>query len=367
MRILITGGAGFVGSNLALALKRQRNADVISFDNLRRRGSEFAVGRLRDAGVEFIHGDVRSTEDLNDAGSFDLLLECSAEPSVHAGYHGSPAYVIQTNLIGTVNCLEAARRCTADVIFLSTSRVYPIAGLRGLPLERRGMRLDVPAHAQGTGWSARGISADFPLSGARSMYGATKLASELLIEEYRAMYGLRAIVNRCGVISGPWQMGKVDQGFVVLWAARHLFGGRLTYTGFGGEGLQVRDVLHIDDLYNLVSNEIADFAKHDGATYNVGGGAERSVSLAELTELCRTRIDGTIPITGDASTSAADVPYYVTDNSDVTQKTGWVPRRGVADLLDDVFAWLREHRATLESLLSGGPEANAVQELKAVQ
>lgn len=359
MRILITGGAGFVGSNLALALKRQRGVDVIAFDNLRRRGSEFAVGRLRDGGVEFIHGDVRSADDLTDAGAFDLLLECSAEPSVHAGYDGSPAYVIQTNLIGTANCLEAARRCTADVIFFSTSRVYPIEALRALPLERRGWRLDVPDHAHGTGWSARGIATDFPLSGARSMYGATKLASELLIEEYRAMYGLRAIINRCGVISGPWQMGKVDQGFVVLWAARHLFGGPLTYTGFGGEGLQVRDVLHIDDLFSLVSNEIADFAKHDGATYNVGGGADRSVSLAELTELCRTRIGGAIPVTGSASTTAADVPYYVTDNSQVTNKTGWAPRRTVADLLDDVFGWLRDHRATLEPLLSGGVAAGA--------
>ena len=77
---------------------------------------------------------------------------------------------------------------------------------------------------------------------------ATKLASELLVEEYRAIYDLRTIVNRCGVISGPWQMGKVDQGFLVLWASRHLLGGALSYVGFDGEGLQVRDVLHIEDL-----------------------------------------------------------------------------------------------------------------------
>jgi CDP-paratose 2-epimerase len=359
MRILITGGAGFVGSNLALALKRQRDVEVVAFDNLRRRGSEFAVGRLRDGGVEFVHGDVRSADDLADAGAFDLLLECSAEPSVHAGYDGSPSYVIQTNLIGTANCLEAARRSAADVMFFSTSRVYPIGRLRALPLERRGARLDVPADAQGAGWSARGITTEFPLGGPRSMYGATKLASELLIEEYRAMYGLRAVVNRCGVISGPWQMGKVDQGFVVLWAARHLFGGSLTYTGFGGEGLQVRDVLHIDDLSDLVSSQIADFARHDGATYNVGGGADRSVSLAELTALCRERIGRTIPIGGSAPTSAADVPYYVTDNLHVTSETGWSPRRGVPDLVDDVFAWLREHRTMLEPQLAGGVAAGS--------
>jgi CDP-paratose 2-epimerase len=90
--------------------------------------------------------------------------------------------------------------------------------------------------------SAAGISEGFSLGGHRSLYGTTKLAAELLIEEYRVMYGLRAVINRCGVISGPWQMGKVDQGFVVLWLARHLFGGPLSYMGFGGDGLQVRDV-----------------------------------------------------------------------------------------------------------------------------
>ena len=242
-RILITGGAGFVGSNLALALKRRSDdVTIAAFDNLRRRGSDLAVNRLGAGGVDFIHGDVRSVDDLADVGAFDLLLECSAEPSVHAGYDGSPTYVIQTNLLGTANCLEAARRNGADLIFFSTSRVYPIESLRALPLERSGSRLIVPVDGQGTGWSAKGIAEDFPLTGYRSMYGATKLASELLIDEYRAMYGLRAIVNRCGVISGPWQMGKVDQGFVVLWAARHLFGGSLQYIGFGGEGLQVRDV-----------------------------------------------------------------------------------------------------------------------------
>ena len=296
MRILITGGAGFVGSSLAQMFKRDRaDVQICAFDNLKRRGSELALERLRAHGVEFVHGDVRSPDDLADAGAFDLLLECSAEPSVHAGYHGSPAYVVQTNLTGTINCLEAARRHDADVIFLSTSRVYPIAGLRALPLERRGQRLDIAEGTSGTGWSARGLSMDFPLTGFRSMYGATKLASELLVEEYRAMYGLRTIVNRCGVISGPWQMGKVDQGFLVLWAARHLYGGSLSYIGFGGEGHQVRDVLHVADLYDLIRRQVADIDRQSGAVHNVGGGRMHSVSLAELTALCRERAGHALP------------------------------------------------------------------------
>jgi CDP-paratose 2-epimerase len=353
MRILITGGAGFVGSSLALMFKRDRpNDDVCALDNLKRRGSELALARLARAGVRFVHGDVRSADDLREAGAFDLLVECSAEPSVHAGYDGSPSYVLETNLTGTINCLEVARACKADVIFLSTSRVYPIERLRAIPLERTATRLTIPDHAAGTGWSPKGIATDFPLGGYRSMYGATKLASELLIEEYRAMYGLRTIVNRCGVISGPWQMGKVDQGFIVLWASRHLYGGRLSYIGFGGEGLQVRDVMHVSDLYDLLKVQLADLGRYSGAVFNVGGGLRNSVSLAELTSMCRERAGATIPIDSQPQTSAADVPYYVTDNSNVTTTTGWSPVRRVETILDEVFAWLREHRASLEPILT---------------
>ncbi len=348
MRILITGGAGFVGSSLALMIKGGRpDIDVRAFDNLRRRGSELALRRLQDAGVAFVHGDVRSPDDLHDAGEFDVLIECSAEPSVQAGYDGSPAYVLHTNLIGTVHSLEAARRRRASVIFISTSRVYPIEGLRELPLESNGRRLDVPSGASGLGWSQHGIAVDFPLAGCRSMYGATKLASELLLEEYRAMYGLHTVVNRCGVVSGPWQMGKVDQGFVVLWASRHLYGGPLTYTGFGGDGLQVRDVLHIADLYELIRVQLADLPRFSGSTFNVGGGRSNSVSLAELTERCAER-SVTIALDRNPETGRADVPYYVTDNARVTAATGWAPRRSVDMVLDDVFSWLREHRAMLE-------------------
>jgi CDP-paratose 2-epimerase len=183
------------------------------------------------------------------------------------------------------------------------------------------------------------------------MYGATKLAAELLIEEYHAMYGIETVINRCGVIAGPWQMGKVDQGFVVLWASRHLFGGRLSYNGFGGEGLQVRDVLHVDDLCDLVQLQVADLSRHSGALYVAGGGRTNSGSLAELTAMCRARSGRSIPIDADPVTGAADIPYYVSDNAAVTAATGWRPRRTVDTLLDDVFAWLQSHRLALEPLL----------------
>src|SRR5215813_10617424 len=200
-RILITGGAGFVGSSLALAFKGDNpDATVISFDNLRRRGSELTLSRLKASGVVFQHGDIRNAHDLVEAGACDLLIDCSAEPSVHAGYDASPAYVIDTNLVGTINCFEAARVHKADMVFLSTSRIYPIGPLRELPLIEEGERFAIPAKLHGLGWSQNGISTDFPLARPRSLYGATKLAAELLAQEYVAMYGLRIVINRCGVL-----------------------------------------------------------------------------------------------------------------------------------------------------------------------
>jgi CDP-paratose 2-epimerase len=352
-RLLVTGGAGFVGSNLACAFRRDNpDWNVVAFDNLKRRGSALAIDRLQAQGVEFHHGDVRCAEDLEAAGPADLLIECSAEPSVHAGYRDGPSYLIATNLGGTVNCLEHLRRYGGDLLFLSTSRVYPIGGLRALPFERGDSRLTLPAGSAGDGWSAAaGISEAFPLAGSRSMYGATKLASELLIDEYREMYGMRTVINRCGVLAGPWQMGKVDQGFTVLWMARHVYGGALAYTGFGGEGLQVRDILHVDDLYDLLSTQLREFDRHSGAIYNVAGGVERSVSLRELTERCRRLTGRFLQIGRVAETRPADVPFFVGDSRSVQAATGWQPQRKLDRLLEDIHRWLVEERSRLEPIL----------------
>jgi CDP-paratose 2-epimerase len=351
LRILITGGAGFVGSNLALLLADHRADEVVAFDNLHRRGSELALPRLRTGGVEFVHGDIRNAEDLENLSGADLVIECSAEPSVHAGYEGSPRYLLNTNLLGTINCLDYARRHGSRLIFLSTSRVYSIAALRGLPLRRERHRLALAAGESGRGWSERGITEDFATTGPRSLYGASKLASELLIEEYHAAYGLRTIVNRCGVLTGAWQMGKVDQGFFVLWAARHLYGGSLAYNGFGGAGHQVRDVLHVADLFDLICRQIDAFDDHSGRIYNVGGGIGVSVSLAELTALCACRTGNRLQLGCDPATRPADIPYYITDNAAVGAALGWAPTRSVEAILDEVLEWLARHRAELEPVL----------------
>ena len=133
MKIIITGGAGFVGSALAIALKTNYPSyQVLCLDNLKRRGSELSLSRLKAAGVDFVHGDIRNKEDFDSLPAVDTVIEASAEPSVLAGLDGTPDYLMNTNLFGTVNCLNYALKHKAQFIFLSTSRVYPIKTLEGL-------------------------------------------------------------------------------------------------------------------------------------------------------------------------------------------------------------------------------------------
>ena len=350
--LLITGGAGFVGSALALQFKQAYpDCRVLAFDNLRRRGSELNLPRLQAAGVEFVHGDIRNPEDFAALPAVEVIIEASAEPSVLAGLTSAPDYLINTNLGGTVNCLNYARQHGAAFIFLSTSRVYPINQIERIELEEVATRFEISATQSLSGISPAGLAEDFPLEGYRSLYGATKLCSEYLIQEYQHFYGLRTVINRCGVLAGPWQMGKVDQGVVGLWVARHLWQQPLGYFGFGGTGKQVRDVLHIDDLFDLVQYQLTHLDQVSGKILNVGGGRAVSVSLQELTEICQRVTGHTVPIASQAENRAADIALYLTDNSRVTALTNWQPRRSVEQLVTDVYQWLRDNEAQLKPIL----------------
>ena len=352
MRVLVTGGAGFIGANVAIGLaERHPDWEIAALDNLHRRGAELNLPRLRAAGVEFEHGDVRVPDDLMRTGHADALVECSAEPSALAGFEGSPDYVVRSNLVGAYNCLELARRDGAYLVFLSTSRVYPVAGLRGLALEETDTRFELAAEQPLPGVSPAGIAEAFPLEGARTLYGSTKLAAELLIEEYRDAYGLRAVIDRCGVIAGPWQMGKVDQGVFTFWMLAHHFRTPLRYIGFGGTGRQVRDLLHVDDLLELVDGQLADPGRWDGAKVNVGGGRERSLSLLETTALCAEITGNRVEIEPSAETRPGDVPLYISDCRRLESLTDWRPRRSARDILADIHGWIRDHEHDLEQAL----------------
>lgn len=350
--ILITGGSGFVGSNLGLLLKRDLpRVRVTALDNLKRRGSELNLPRLKKGGVDFIHGDIRNREDLLAIDPFDLILECSAEPSILAGYSGSPDYVVNTNLMGTINCLELARFHGANMVFLSTSRVYPIETINGLNFTEEESRFELGKNQPVPGASSRGVDETFPLEGGRSLYGTTKLCSEFFLQEYIAMYGMRGIINRCGVLTGPWQMGKVDQGVVVHWAARHVFGGELAYFGYGGMGKQTRDILHIKDLYDLIRLQLDKIDTYNGKVYNVGGGYDVSLSLLELTDLCQKASGNILPIGSVSETRSGDIPIFISDCTKVEQVSGWKPKLQPDEIIDEIVRWIKDNQDSLRPIL----------------
>jgi CDP-paratose 2-epimerase len=353
-RLLITGGAGFVGSNLAVTLARRHpDWEILALDSLYRRGSELNLPRLRDAGVEVVRGDIRNQEDLQRLPQISAMVECSAEPSVMSGVDGDTGFCFHTNLSGAYNCFELARRDGAFVVFLSTSRVYPVGPQRSLKLEEGATRLEIAADQDLPGVSPRGISEGFPMGfGQRSLYGATKLSAELVLAEYQAALGVPAVVDRCGVIAGPWQMGKVDQGVFAHWMLAHHFGNPLSYFGFGGQGKQVRDLLHVHDLVDLVERQLLDPPKWDGLTVNVGGGRDCSLSLLETTEICRRLTGNEVPISPVIETRQGDVPIYISDCAKLFGLDEWRPQRDAEKALSDYYEWIKADPERIGAALS---------------
>lgn len=352
MDILISGGAGFVGASLArLYRQHQPKARVVVLDNLKRRGSELNLPIFKEHNIEFVHGDIRSPHDFDGLGRFDLFVEASAEPSVLAGADGNAHYLVNTNLTGTLHALEFARKNAGAMVFLSTSRVYGIPALRALPLVEGPTRFMLNPNALPPGCTVDGLNESFSVAPPRSLYGSTKLASELMIEEYAASFNMRVVINRCGVICGPGQFGKVDQGVFTLWVANHYFGKPLRYTGFGGTGKQVRDLLHPRDLFALLNLQTDQLKPGQAPVYNVGGG-RHSVSLLEMTRWSQEATGKSITITPNPETHAVDIPFYVSDNRLVTQTFGWSPQVTPQQSVGEIAAWLKQEEPTLKHLFA---------------
>ncbi len=312
MRILITGGAGFVGSNLAVAFRQEfPEAEIVCMDNLYRRGSELNVARLGQKTWLF-PGATSGTRGAFRRGR--LISWSSVRRSLRCwrGWRAEAAGLLQTNLVGACHCLEKARLWGSRLLFLSSSRVYPLARLERHPWREEATRF-VWAENGAPGIGPQGVQESLDMNGARSLYGYTKYAAELLIEEYRAAWHLKAVVDRCGVVAGPWQFGKVDQGVASLWVLAHHLGRPLNYIGYGGQGKQVRDFLHIDDLCELLAEQIRDFDRWEGWVGNVAGGSANTASLCELTALCQEITGRRVPVHSVPANRPWDLRVFLAD------------------------------------------------------
>lgn len=348
MKVLITGVCGYVGSRIAARLAGSSGAlEVFGVDNLSRRGSETNLPFLEERGVRFFHGDVRLAEDLDSLPQADWVVDCAANPSVMAGMApgtATPQQLTSINLGGTLNLLEYCRRRGAGLVLLSTSRVYSGAALNAVPLKKTATRFTPSGRSLPQGFTALGVSEKFSTAAPLSLYGATKLASEVMAEEYACNFGFPLWINRSGVIGGPGQFGKADQGIFSYWACAYALAKRPKFIGYGGRGLQVRDWVSAEEVAELVLKQIKAPSAKAPRTVNIGGGLSNSMSLRELDDFCRDFFGAAGKTEGAAATRPNDVPYYVTDASLARRHWGWAPSEKNSARLERTCRWALENR-----------------------
>jgi len=354
MKILITGICGFAGSALAGALLEfSEGLAVCGIDNLMRPGSESNRRRLGRLGVELYHGDIRLASDLEALPKVDWVIDAAANSSVLAGVSGgvSSRQVLEHNLSSLVNVLEFAKSRGAGFILLSSSRVYSIPAMAGLPLRIRNCAFCLDdSRPLPNGVSVCGINAQFSTQAPISLYGSTKLASEIVALDFGLAFGLPVWIDRCGVLAGAGQFGTPSQGVFSYWINAHLRRRPLRFIGFEGTGYQVRDAFHPRDLAGLLRRQMGSGRADGQRIYTAGGGPSNCMSLAQLTEWCDTRFTPHTP-SADFRPRQYDAPWIVMDNSDVHRDFGWAPSLSLPEILEEIAVHAAQNPDWLE--LSG--------------
>jgi CDP-paratose 2-epimerase len=339
-RAVVTGGAGFVGSNLADRLARQGER-VLVYDSLARHGVEANAAWLKErhgASVQIEAADVRDPYTLRDAvRCASSVYHFAAQVAVTTSLE-DPHADFEVNVRGTINLLEALRRRSdpPPVVFTSTNKVY--GGLEGLDLETRANRY-APADAT---LAAFGIAEAQPLDFC-SPYGCSKGAADQYVLDYARSFGLPATVFRMSCIYGPRQLGTEDQGWVAHFLRATLRGEPITIYG---DGRQVRDLLYVEDLVEALLLARARSGDLAGHAFNLGGGPGNAVSLLDVLRLLE-RLNGDAPGVAFAPWRPADQLYYVSDTRAFAARTGWRPRVDVETGLGRLWQWLRAQRGAV--------------------
>lgn len=359
MKILIAGGCGFVGAALCRRLLATREGLAITvLDSLRRPGSEVNRSELASLRVQVVHGDVRIPADIESASggsAFDWVIDAAAEPSVLAGTAAgagvTTAQLVDHNLLGTCHLIEAAAHWNAGVVLLSTSRVYSIPPLVAAPLRVEKSTLGEAFVIDGArplpaGLTEAGITEQFSTTAPVSLYGATKLASEVLAAEYAHRFDTPLFINRCGVMAGAGQFGHATQGIFSWWIHSWAMRRPLSYIGFGGNGRQVRDCLHPNDLADLLAIQMMS-GPTEPIVCNVSGGKPSAMSLAQLSGWCAERF-GPHAVGSSPAARPYDVPWAVLDHSLASSRFGWHPQLGVASILSEIAEHAERHPGWLD-------------------
>jgi CDP-paratose 2-epimerase len=334
---LITGGAGFVGANLAHRLLAE-GQPVLILDNLSRPGVERNLAWLKEThprGLEIVVADVRDAAAVNEVvARARHVFHFAAQVAVTTSLV-DPREDFSINALGTLNVLEAIRAQAEPppIVITSTNKVY--GGLDDVSL-----RLDGQCYAPVSAEiAAHGISEARPLD-FHSPYGCSKGTADQYVHDYARSYGLRTVVFRMSCIYGQRQFGTEDQGWVAHFLLRAL--DREPITLFG-DGKQVRDILFVDDLVDAFLLADRNMERLSGQAFNIGGGPGNVISLLDLLDRIEA-LDGRRPAISFEDWRTGDQRYYVSDTRRFQEATGWKPRISAAQGTQRLYRWLRELR-----------------------
>ncbi len=340
MHYLVTGGAGFIGSNYVQHLLSQGQI-VTVYDNLSRRGATANLNWLKRAAyaknLNFIRGDVRDAARLAEAAQqVDVIVHLASQVAVTTSVE-DPRTDAEINIFGTFNALEAARasRRQPIVLYASTNKVY--GGMENLIVEEKVTRYAYRDYPEG-------IPETYPLD-FHSPYGCSKGAGDQYVRDYARIYDIPTVVFRQSCIYGPRQFGVEDQGWVAWFIIAAVTGRPITIYG---DGKQVRDLLYIDDLVNAYDTAVHRIDQAAGQIYNVGGGPSNQLSIwKEFQPLLEQLLGRPIPFS-QGDWRPGDQRIYVSDIRKATRELGWQPKVEVAEGITRLYQWIADHQQLFE-------------------
>jgi CDP-paratose 2-epimerase len=335
MKILMTGGAGFIGSNLTAHFVRAGHTLTI-FDNFSRRGSEANLAWLKESfgdEIAVIRGDVREAEAIAEAARGQAAICHLAGQVAVTTSVANPRDDFENNALGTFNTLEAARAAGTQPIFIYTSTNKVYGGMEAARIVDLGQRYgfaDLP----------NGVAETWPLD-FHSPYGCSKGTGDQYVRDYHRIYGLPTVVFRQSAIYGPRQFGVEDQGWLAFFAICAATGRSFTIYG---DGKQVRDLLYIDDLARAFELAIQNIDRTAGQVYNIGGGVARSLSVWTETQPLLEELAGRTITVSHGDWRPGDQKAYLSDISKAKTDFGWEPKVSPEEGLLRLWKWIQTNR-----------------------
>ena len=335
MKVLVTGGAGFIGANIAGHLHK-KGYEVTILDNFSRetamRNKEYLEKNYPE--IKIIRGDIRDFEAVKEAAkNKDCIIHCAAQVAVTTSMK-NPREDMEINILGTFNLLEVARKyCDKPVfIYFSTNKVYG-DNVNKIPLEELETRYDFADPE----FKGKGIPETFSTdANDHTPYGVSKYAAELYVRDYSCNFGIKGMANRCSCMYGKLQYGNEDQGWLAHFVISALLKKPITIYG---NGKQVRDILYVDDVIRLVELQIEKADEISGEAFNIGGGYENTISLLELLEKLKKKTE--LPEIKFAGWRPADQKVYYSDITKAGNLLGWKPKVSKEEGIEKLYWWVK--------------------------